>query len=45
MGIDLQEELKNKITEHDIENEHDPSKEDPEELLEGSLPSPLYYLS
>ncbi|KAK0494600.1 non-SMC mitotic condensation complex subunit 1-domain-containing protein [Armillaria luteobubalina] len=37
MGIDLQEELKNKITEHDIENEHDPSKEDPEELLEGAV--------
>ncbi|KAK0449831.1 non-SMC mitotic condensation complex subunit 1-domain-containing protein [Desarmillaria tabescens] len=37
MGIDLQEELKNKITEHNIENEHDPSKEDPEELLEGAV--------
>ncbi|KAG7448874.1 uncharacterized protein BT62DRAFT_986013 [Guyanagaster necrorhizus] len=35
MGIDLQEELKNKITEHGIDNEHDPNKEDVEQLLEG----------
>ncbi len=40
MGINLAEEIQQRVTDYHIDNEHDPSEENMEALLEGASLKP-----